>query len=71
MIPRTAHRVGVAASAIGEPLAIEACQSTLDRENRAADTHARPMSRVRHPADTGPTHQMALTHALPRAWECR
>lgn len=71
MIPRTAHSVWVPASAIGEPLAIQACQSTLDREKRAANTRARPMSRVRHPADTGPAHRMPLTQALPGAWECR
>ena len=71
MIPSTTHRVWVAASAIGEPPAIQACQSALDREKRAADTHARPRSRVRHPADAGPAHQMALKQALPGAWECR
>ena len=66
-----AYRVWIAATAFSAPLAIEAYHSALDREERVADTYARLISRVRHPADTGPAHQMALTQALPGAWERR
>ena len=68
---RAAYRVWTATTAFGDPLAIEAYQSALDREERAADTYARPMSRARHPAETGSAHQMALTQAPPGAWERR
>ncbi|MFZ0971927.1 MAG: hypothetical protein WAN22_06850 [Solirubrobacteraceae bacterium] len=68
---RAAYRVWSAAGALGEPLAFETYQSALDREERAADAYARLMSRVGHLAETGPAHQMALTHALPGAWERR
>jgi hypothetical protein len=68
---RTAHRVWTATPAFGEPLAIGAHQSGLDREARAADTYARLMSRARHPAQTGPAHQTEFTQALPGAWERR
>ena len=37
---RAAYRVWVAASALAEPLAFEAYQSALDREERAAKTYA-------------------------------
>jgi hypothetical protein len=40
-----AYRAWTATTAFGEPLAIEAYQSALDREERAADTYARLMSR--------------------------
>jgi hypothetical protein len=66
---RAAYRVWTATTAFGEPLAIEAYQSALDGEERAADTYARLMSRVPHPAEIGPAHQRALTQALPGAWE--
>ena len=68
---RAAYRVWSAAGALGEPLAFETYQSALDREERAADTYARLMGRVRHPAQTGPAHQLALTQALPGAWPRR
>jgi hypothetical protein len=57
---RAAYRVWVAASAFAEPLAFEAYQSALDREERAATTYARLMRRVRHLTETGLTHQLAL-----------
>ena len=68
---RAAYRVWTATAACGEPLAIEAYQSAFDREEPAAYPYARLISRVRHPADTGPAHQMALTQALPGGWERR
>jgi hypothetical protein len=57
---RAAYRVWVAASAFAEPLAFEAYQSALDREERAATTYARLMRRVRHLTETGLAHQLAL-----------
>jgi hypothetical protein len=68
---RAAYRPSTATTAFGEPLAIEAYQSALDREERAADTHARLVSRVRHPSGTGSAHQTTFTQALPVAWERR
>jgi hypothetical protein len=68
---RAAYRVCIATTAFGEPLAIEAYQSALDREERAADPYARLVSRVRHPSGTGSAHQIALTQALPGACERR
>ena len=68
---RAAYRVSTATTAFGEPLAIEAYQSALDREERAADTYARLVSRVRHPSGTGSAHQTAFTQAVPGAWERR
>jgi hypothetical protein len=46
-------------------------QSAHDREERAADTYARLVSRVRHLAETGPAHQMAFHAGAPEAWERR
>jgi hypothetical protein len=57
---RAAYRVWLAASAFAEPLAFEAYQSALDREERAATTYARLMRRVRHLTETGLAHQLAL-----------
>jgi hypothetical protein len=64
---RAADRVWVAASAFAEPLAFEAYQSALDREERAAKTHAGLMRRVRHLTETGLAHQLALIQAPPGA----
>jgi hypothetical protein len=66
-----AYRVSTATTAFGDPLAIEAYQSALDREERAADAYARLVSRVRHPSGTGSAHQTAFTQALQGAWERR
>ena len=63
---RAAYRVWVAASAFAEPLAFEAYQSALDREERAAKTYAGLMRRVRHLTETGLAHQLALIQAPPR-----
>jgi hypothetical protein len=63
---RAAYRVWVAASAFAEPLAFEAYQSALDREERAAKTYAGLMRRVRHLTETGLAHQLALIQAAPR-----
>jgi hypothetical protein len=64
---RAAYRVWVAASAFAEPLAFEAYQSALDREERAAKTYAGLMRRVRHLTQTGLAHQLALIQAPPGA----
>jgi len=64
---RAAYRVWVAASALAEPLAFEAYQSALDREERAAKTYAGLMRRVRHLTQTGLAHQLALIQAPPGA----
>lgn len=64
---RAAYRVWVAASAFAEPLAFEAYQSALDREERAATTYARLMRRVPHLTETGLAHQLALIQAPPGA----
>jgi len=47
---RAAYRVWRAAGAFGAPLAFEAYQSALDREERAAATYASLMSRVWAPS---------------------
>jgi hypothetical protein len=60
---RAAYRVWVTASAFAEPLAFETYQSALDREERAAQAHAGLMRRVRHLAETGLAHQLALIQA--------
>jgi hypothetical protein len=65
---RAAYRVWSAAGTFGDPLAFEAYQSALDREERAATTYASLMSRVEHLADTGLAHQLARMQALPGAW---
>jgi hypothetical protein len=57
---RAAYRVWVAASAFAQPLAFEAYQSALDREERAAKTYAALMRRVRHLTETGLAHQLAI-----------
>ena len=62
---RAAYRVWVTASAFAEPLAFEAYQSALDREERAAKTYAGLMRRVRHLTETGLAHQLALIQAPP------
>lgn len=64
---RAAYRVWSAAGAFGDPLAFEAYQSALDREERAATTYASRMSRVEHLAETGLAHQSARMQALPGA----
>jgi hypothetical protein len=64
---RAAYRVWVAASAFAEPLAFEAYQSALDREERAAKTYAGLMRRVRHLTETGLAHQLAFIQAPPGA----
>ena len=63
---RAAYRVWVAASAFAEPLAFEAYQSALDREERAAKTYAGLMRRVRHETENRQAHQLALIQAPPR-----
>jgi hypothetical protein len=63
-----AYRVWSATGAFGEPLAFETYQSALDREERAATTYARLMSRVGHLAQTRLAHRLALMQALPGAW---
>ena len=68
---RTGYPPLAATTAFGEPRAVEAYQSALDRDERAADTFARLMSRLRHPAETDPAHQKALTQALSGTWERR
>ena len=68
---RAAYRVWSAAGAFGEPLAFEAYQSALDREESAATTYASLMSRVGHLAETGPAHHIASTQALLEAWARR
>jgi len=60
---RAAYRVWVAASAFAEPLAFEAYQSALDREERAAMTYATLLRRVQHLTETGLAHQLALIEA--------
>jgi hypothetical protein len=65
---RATYRAWIAASAFGEPLAFEAYQSALDREERAAKTYARLMTCVGHLAETGLAHQLACTQTLERAW---
>jgi hypothetical protein len=62
---RAAYRVWAAASAFAEPLAFEAYQSALDREERAAKAYAGVMRRVRHLTETGLAHQLALIQDLP------
>jgi hypothetical protein len=62
---RAAYRVWVAASAFAEPLAFEAYQSALDREERAAKTYAGLMRRVRHLTETALAQQLALIQAPP------
>jgi hypothetical protein len=64
---RAAYRVWVAASAFGEPLAFEAYQSALDREERAANTYAGLMRRVPDLTESGLAHQLALIQAQPGA----
>jgi hypothetical protein len=64
---RAAYRVWVSASEFAEPLAFEAYQSALDREERAAKTYAGLMRRVRHLRKTALAHQLALTQAPPGA----
>ena len=64
---RAAYRVWVAASALAEPLAFEAYQSALDREERAAKTYAGLMRRVRDLTDSGLAPQLALIQAQPGA----
>ena len=64
---RAAYRVWVAASAFAEPLAFEAYQSALDREERAAKTYAGLMRRVGHLTETSLAHQLALIQAPPGA----
>jgi hypothetical protein len=64
---RAAYRVWVAASAAAEPLAFEAYQSALDREERAAKTYAGLMRHVRHLTETGLAHPLALIQAPPGA----
>lgn len=61
-----AYRVWAAASALAEPLAFEAYQSALDREERAAKTCAGLMRRVRHLTGTGLADQLAFIQAPPR-----
>jgi hypothetical protein len=63
---RAAYRGWIAASAFAEPLAFEAYQSALDREERAANAYARLMNRVGHLAETGLAHQLAFTQTLER-----
>ena len=63
---RAAYRVWFAASAFAEPLAFEAYQSALDREERAAKTYAGLMRRVRHLTETGLAHRLALIQAPHR-----
>ena len=70
-VVRATYRGWIAASAFGEPLAFDAYQSALDREERAADTYASLMSRVGHLAETCPADQMALTQAPLGVWERR
>ena len=60
---RAAYRVWVTASAFAEPLAFEAYQLALDREERAAKTYAGLMRHVRHLKETGFAHQLALIQA--------
>jgi len=62
-----AYRVWSAAGAVGKPLAFETYQSALRREERAATTYARRMSRVGHLAETISSHQLARLQALPGA----
>jgi hypothetical protein len=57
---RAAYRVWVAASVFAQPLAFDAYQSALDREERAAKTYAGLMRPVRHLTETGLAHQLAL-----------
>ena len=61
---RAAYRVWSAAGAFGEPLAFEAYQSALDREERAATRYASLMGRVGHVAETGLAHQLAHMQTL-------
>jgi hypothetical protein len=49
---RAAYRVWSAAGAFGDPLAFEAHQLALDREERAATTYASLMRRVEHLPET-------------------
>jgi hypothetical protein len=60
---RAAYRAWVTASAFAEPLAFAAYQAALDREERAAKTYTGLMRRVRHLAETGLAHQLALIQA--------
>ena len=62
---RAACRAWTAARASGEPLAVEACQAALDREERAAKTYAGLMSRVGDLADTSLPRQLAWMHLFP------
>ena len=64
---RAAYRVWGAASAFAEPLAFEAYQSALDREERAAKAYATLVRRVRHLTETGLARQLALIQAPPGA----
>ncbi|HEX6460437.1 MAG TPA: hypothetical protein VF032_16065 [Thermoleophilaceae bacterium] len=64
---RAAYRAWVGASTFTEPLAFEAYQSALDREERAAATYAGLMRRVRHLTETGVAHELALIQAPPGA----
>jgi hypothetical protein len=65
---RVAYRVWIAASASSEPLAFDAYQAALEREERAAKTYARLMGRLGHVAEAGLAHQLAWMHSTPRAW---
>jgi hypothetical protein len=61
------YRGWIAATALGEPMAFEAYRSALDREERAATTYARLMSRVGHLPEARRAHQMASIQPLRRA----
>jgi hypothetical protein len=65
---RGTYRVGAAASAFAAPLAFEAYESALDREERAAKTYATLTRRVRNLTETGLARDPALMQAPPDAW---
>jgi hypothetical protein len=65
---RAAYRVWIAATASGEPLAFEAYQAALDREERAEKTYAGLMSRAGHLTKTGFAHQLAWMDSLSGGW---
>jgi hypothetical protein len=64
---RATYRVWIASTAVVEPLAFEAYEAALDREEHAAKRCAKVMSRVGHFAETGLAHQLASIRALPEA----